>query len=118
MVRAQDVVKLQLQVNGHIDALNGREIEGRSDGGTFGAGAVVTTNIDDESVIEFAQVFHSLNDPANLIVGVGDVGAEYFRLMGVDLLLRCVKCVPLRQVIRPRSKLGVVWNDTEFLLVR
>ena len=87
-VRAQDIVELQLDIDGHVDGLNGGEIEDRSDGGAFGTGAIVPADIDDQRVIEFAQVFHGLNDPANLMVGIRGVGAEYFRLVGEHLLLR------------------------------
>src|SRR5438067_13252654 len=105
LIRAQDIVELQLQINGHIDALNRREIEGRSDGGAFGAGTVVAADIDNQCVIEFTQFFNGLNHPANLMVGIANVSAEYFRLVGIDLLLQGVECLPLREGIRPRSKL-------------
>ena len=54
----------------------------------FSTRAIIPANIDDQGVIEFAQVFNGLNHPANLMVRVGGVGAEYFRLVGVHLLLR------------------------------
>ena len=87
LVRAQDIVELQLGIHGHVDGLNGGEIEDSPDGGAFGTGAIVPADIDDQRVIEFAQVFHGLNDPANLMVRIGDVSAEYFRLVGEHLLL-------------------------------
>ena len=96
-IRAQDIVELQLGINRHVDALNGGEIEDCSDGGAFGAGAIVPADIDDQRVIEFAQVFHGLNHPANLMVRIGGVGAEYFRLVGVDLFLSGIERVPFRQ---------------------
>ena len=57
-------------------------------GGAFGAGAVVAADVDDERVIELAQVFHGLDDPADLMVGVGHVGGEDFRLAGEELSSR------------------------------
>src|SRR4029077_8416718 len=66
---------------------------------------------------EFAQVLNGLNHPANLMVRVGGVGTEYFRLVSVHLLLSGIERVPLRQEIRPGSQLGVWRNNTELLLV-
>ena len=97
--------------------LNRGEIERRPDRGAFGTGAIVPADIDDQRVIEFAQVFHGLNHPANLMVGVGDVGAEYFRLVGVHLLLSGIERVPLRQEVRPGSELGIRRDNAELLLV-
>ena len=80
LVGAQDIVELQLRFDRNIDGLNRGEVEGRADGGAFGAGSVVAADVDDQRVIEFAQVFHRLNDPADLVVGVGDIGGEDIRL--------------------------------------
>src|SRR4029077_19647702 len=114
---AQDIVELQLGLNGHIDALNRGEIERCADSRAFGTRAIVPTNIDDQRVIEFAQVFNGLDHPANLMIRVGGVGTEYFRLVGVHLLLSRIERVPLRQEIRPGSELGIRRNNTELLLV-
>src|ERR1041385_5337378 len=51
------------------------------------------------------------------MVRVGSIGAEYFRLMSVHLLLSRIERVPLRQEIRPGSELGIWRNNTELLLV-
>ena len=96
LVRAEDVVVLQLGVHGHVDGLNGGEIEDSSDSGAFRTGAIIPADIDDQRVVELAKVFHGLNDPANLMVRVSDISAKYFRLMGKDLLLRGVERIPLR----------------------
>ena len=116
-IRTQDIVELQLGINGHIDALDRVQIERCADGRAFGTRAVVPANIDDQGVIEFAQVFNGLNNPANLMVRVSGVGTEYFRLVGVHFLLSGIERVPLRQEIRPRSELGIRRYNTELLLV-
>ena len=51
---------------------------------TFGAGAVVATNIDDQSVVEFAFVLNLLDYPANFIIRVGGVGGEDLDLANVE----------------------------------
>src|SRR4030095_12428694 len=51
------------------------------------------------------------------MVRVGSIGAEYFRLMSVHLLLSRIERVPLRQTIGPGSELGIWRNNTELLLV-
>src|SRR4029450_9229130 len=100
-----------------IDGLDRGEIERCADSRTFGARTIVPTDIDDQSVIQLALIFHGLNHPANLMVRVGGIGTEYFRLMSVHLLLSRIERVPLRQAIGPGSELGIWRNNTEFLLV-
>ena len=39
---------------------------------------------------------HGLNDPTDLMVGIGDIGAEYLRLAHEEFLLIGGKRVPLR----------------------
>src|SRR4026209_1229587 len=116
-MRTEDIVELQLGINGHIDALNRGEIERRANGRAFGASAIVPADIDDQRVIELSQVLHGLNHPADLMVRVGGVGTEYFRLVSVHLLLSRIERVPLRQKVRPGSELGVWRDDTELLLI-
>src|SRR4029450_13519865 len=88
LVRAQDIVELQLDVYRHIDRLDRSEVERRPERSAFGTRAIVPANIDDQGVIELAHVFDGLNDATNLMVRVGDISAEYFRLMGINLLLQ------------------------------
>ena len=116
-VGAQDVVELQLSFDRHVDALNRGEVERRADRGAFGAGAVVAADVDDQRVIELAQVFHGLDHPADFVVGIGDVGGEDFRLVGEHLLLIGLERIPFRQAVRPGSELGVRGDHAELLLV-
>ena len=86
-VRAQDIVELQLRFDRNIDGLNRGQVERRADRGAFGAGAVVAADVDDERVIELAQVFHRLDDPADFVVGIGHIRGEDIRLADEHLLL-------------------------------
>ena len=94
--RAPDVVELQLIRNRNVDALKRSQVEGRADGRALGARAVVAADVDDEGIVEFAHVIHGLDDPTDLMVGIGDIGAEHLGLAGEELLLIGGERVPLR----------------------
>ena len=119
LVGAPDVVEvLELLLDGRIDAIEHRDFVGRADHRPFGAGAVVALDVDDQRVVELAQVLHRLDHPADLMVGVGDVGREDIHLAEKQLLLVGRKLVPLlEEVLRPRRELGVGRNHAELLLV-
>src|ERR1044071_6693834 len=51
------------------------------------------------------------------MVRIGGIGAEYFCLVSVHFLLSRIERVPLRQKVRPGSKLCIWRNNTELLLV-
>ena len=70
---------------------------GRADRGAFGARAVVAADVDDQRVVELAQVLDRLDHAADLMVGVGDVGGEHLGLTREELLLVGGERVPLRQ---------------------
>ena len=74
-------------------------------GSNLGAGAVVALDIDDERVVELAQVVHRLDHPADLVISVGHVGGIYLRLTGEQLLVVGRERFPLGQVIRPGRQL-------------
>ena len=102
----------------NVDALNRRHFVGGADGGAFGAGAIVAADIDDQRVVELAHVFDGLDDPADFMVGVGQVGGVDVRLADEQFLLVGVQRVPfLEKVLGPRRQLGVVRNDAELFLV-
>ena len=93
--------------------------------GAFGTGPVVTTDVDDDRVVEFALVLNLLDDAANFIIGIGGVGGENLSLADVEFLLDRRERIPTRQLgpakrgltIRPWGKLGIRWNHAKFLLV-
>ena len=71
----------------------------------FGARAVVAADVDDQRVVELAQVLDGLDHAADLVVGVGHVGGEHLGLAGEQLLLLGGERVPLRQIVRPGREL-------------
>jgi len=63
------------------------DIEVPAGGGDGMIRAVVAADVDDQGVVELAHVVHRLDDAADLMVGVGDVGGEDLRLAREELLL-------------------------------
>ena len=47
---------------------------------TFSARAVVASDVDDQRVVELAEVLDLLDHTADLVVGVGGVGCEHLGL--------------------------------------
>ena len=87
-VRAPAFVMQHLHYLGEgQDAVVSGHLVERASSRAFGAGAVVAANVDDQRVIEFAHVLDRLNDPADLVVGIGSIAGEVFRLARVELLL-------------------------------
>src|SRR5262245_41027599 len=123
--RSPDVVVLQLLGNGNVDALDRGHVEGRADGRAFRARPVVATDIDDEGVVELAYVLYGLDDAADLMVGIGDVGGIDFGLTREQLLLIGRERIPFRQLgaailglaVRPWRKRRGGRDHTEPLLV-
>ena len=93
---APDVVVLQLIGNRHVDAFERSQVERRADGRALGARAVVAADVDHEGIVEFTHVIHGLDDPTDLMVGIGDIGGEHLSLAGEELLLIGGERVPLR----------------------
>ena len=106
-LRSPERVPEKLILDRHLNAIEGGELVRRAVEHAFGARAVVAADIDDQGIVEFAQVFDGLNDAADLMVGVGEIGAIDVRLLDEELLLFKAERIPLRQLLRPRRQLGV-----------
>ncbi len=107
----------KLVLDRHGNAIEGGELVRRAVEHAFGARAVVAADVDDQGVVEFAEVFDGLDDPTDLMVGVGEVGPIDVRLLDEELLLLPTERIPLRQFLRPRRQLGVRGHDAQALLV-
>ena len=83
----QNGIPEELVLDRHGDAVEGRELVRRAVEHAFGARAVVAADVDDQGVVEFAQVLDRLDHPADLVVGVGKVGPIDVRLLDEELLL-------------------------------
>ena len=87
-------------------------------GPALGAGAVVAVDVDDQRVVEPAQVLEGLDHAADLVVVVGGVGGEDLDLPDEELLLLRAELVPgLQDVIGPGRQLRILGDHAERLLV-
>ena len=88
LLGAPDVVELHLHVDGQlVDAVEERDLVRRAERPALGAGAVVAVDVDDQRVVELAQVLEGLDHAADLVVAVGGVGGEDLDLADEELLL-------------------------------
>src|SRR5260370_15043203 len=92
----------------------------------FGARAVVGANVENERVVELDLILNFLKDPANLMVGIGDISGENLGLARIEFLLEQRERIPPWQLcatilslpVRPIGKLGTGRDHAEPLLVR
>src|SRR5260370_443343 len=116
-VRSPKFVPEELIFDWHGNAIKGSEFVRRPVEHALGARAVVAADVDDQGVIQFAEVFYRLNHPANFVVGVSEIRAVHVSLLDKEFLLFPIERVPFRQAVRPRGQLRVLGHDAEFLLV-
>ena len=83
----------------------------------FGAHAIVAEDVDDQRVVELAELLDRVDDAADLVVAVSHVGRPDVDLAQIKLLLVGRERVPLGQEVRPRRQLCVRRHDAELLLV-
>ena len=100
-LRAPYVVPLHLFGGGHhVDAVEERDLVGCPQRTPFGAGAVVAVDVDDQGVVELADVLDGLDDTADLVVVVCLVGGEDLHLPDEELLLLGRAVVPALDDVR------------------
>ena len=105
-VRSPELVPEELVLDRHGNAVERGELVRRAVEHPFGARAVVAADVDDQGVVELAEVFDGLDDPTDLVVGVCEVRPIDVRLLDEELLLLPAEGVPLRQFLRPRRSVG------------
>ena len=79
----------------------------------FGARPVVADDVEDERVVQLAEVFDGLDQPADLVVGVLAEPGEHFHLAGEELLLVGGQLVPVLDGLGLGGELGARGNDAE-----
>ena len=119
LLGAPDVVELHLHVDGDlVEAVEKRHLVGRAQRPALGAGAVVAVDVDDQRVVEPAEVLEGLDHAADLVVVVGGVGGEDLDLADEELLRLRAELVPrLQDVIGPGCQLRILGDHAEPLLV-
>src|SRR4051812_1221352 len=73
--------------------------------------------VDDERVVELANIVDRLDHAADLVIRVGEIGGVDVSLADVELLGLRRERVPLRNVLGPGRELGVLGDHAELLLV-
>ena len=115
--RAPELVPEKLVLDRHGNAIERGELVRRSVEHAFSARSVVAADVDDQGVVELPEVFDSLDDPADLVVGVREVRPVDIGLFDEELLLLPAEGIPLRQFLRPGRQLGVGRHDPQPFLV-
>ena len=113
----QDVVPQELILDRHGDPIERSELVRRAIDHAFRTRAVVAADINDQSVVELAQVFDGLDDSADFVVGVREVRPVNVRLPDKEFLLLPAEGIPLRQILRPRGQLCIIGHDPKSFLV-
>ena len=78
------------------DAVERHHLVVRALGAALGARAVVADDVEEERVVEFADLLELRDEPADLVVGVLGEAGEGFHLPLEELLLRRRSCRPTR----------------------
>ena len=117
LVRSPELVPEELILDRHGNAIEEGELVRRPVEHALGARAVVAADVDDQRVVELAHVLDGLDHPADLVVGVREVGAVDVGLLDEELLLVPTERIPLRQFLRPRRQLRIGGDDAQPFLV-
>ena len=116
---APDVVKLHLNVDGKlVEAIEEGNLVRCAHWPALCAGAVIAIDVDDERVVEPAQILEVLYDATDLVVVISRVGREDLDLADEELLLIGAQFVPrLEDVVGPGRQLQILGNQAKPLLV-
>ena len=118
LLGAPDVVELHLHIDRRRHAIEERDFAEGAQRPTFTAGAVVAVLVDDQRVVQPAEILEGLKHAAGLVIVVGHVRGEHLNLADEELLRLGGELVPGREeIVRPGCKLKALGNHTELLLV-
>src|ERR1700747_1878398 len=85
--RSPERIPEKLVLHRYFNAIESGELVRGAVEHAFGARAVVAADIDDQGVVELAEVFNGLGDPADLMVGICKVSSIDIRLLDEEFLL-------------------------------
>ena len=116
-VAAPRVDERQLLFDGERDAVEVRNFVRRAVHRTFGAAAVVPADVDDQRIVELAEILHRPDDASDLVVRVGEIGRIDLDLPCEQALLVGREALPLLHVVGPGRELRSGGNDAPPALV-
>ena len=79
----------------------------------LGAGAIVAGDVEDEGVVELADLADGIDQAADVVVGVIDEGGECFDLAEEEALLVGGEGVPILDGVRLGSEFGALRHDAQ-----
>ncbi len=83
---------------------------------SFGTGAVVTNDVENESVIHLSQVFNCFHNPADFEVCIRPISSKHFHLASEQAFFVGTQRGPVLDRFGLGGQNGVLWNDSQFLL--
>src|SRR5262249_31605751 len=86
-----------LSSNRDLDAVERSNLVWRAGKGALRAVAVVTSDVDDQRLVELAHPIDLVDHASDLVVGVGKVCCEHIRLADEQLLFVGAELVPILQ---------------------
>ncbi len=110
---AQIVVVLEDFRDGFVHAIEIGHLVEQAVHRAFGARAIVPDLVEDQRVVELAEVFDCLDEPADFVVGVFAEAGEDFHLAGEELLLIVGELVPVLDGFRLGGEFGALGNDAQ-----
>ena len=117
LVCAPDVVELHVHFHRRLHTVQIGELAIDAIQCSLGARAIIATDVDDERVIELANVLDRLNHATNLGISVSEEGPINVGFPDIELLGVVGQRVPFRNGIRPSGELRVLRNHTQLLLI-
>ena len=103
LIRAPELVEQELVFHRHGHAVEESELVRRAIDRPLRTRSIVAADVDDQRVIELAHVLDRLNDAADFVVGVSEVGREDVGLLDEEFFLCEAQRVPFRQFLGPRQ---------------
>ncbi len=88
-----------------------------ADKAAFGTGAVIARDIDDQGVVQFADIFNGVHQSADIDVGVLHEACEHLGLAGKQLAMIFRQVLPGTQVLGSIRQLGCFRDNAHGLLL-
>ena len=115
---AQFVELVELVLDAVIQAIQHDHLVPGAGQATFGAGTVVTPDVEEQRVVELAQRLQRIHDAAHLVVGVGGEAGKDLHLAGVQALLVGGQIRPVLDSLGLPGELRALRHDPQLDLPR